>query len=336
MSVVGLTATPLFEGCSPAALDSFAARLEPRQLAAGAALMREGDDGRFFALIASGQVAVTRTGPRGVEHLARAGTGSILGELALLRGRPRGATVTAAVPTVAMTGDADAFERLLELPGVHERIRRLVSARLAQDVRPVPVDLPDGSPLMLRPLLPSDRDGVAAALRGMSPESLRRRFFSGGQPSERVIDYLVAIDYTDHFAWLAIEAGASGEGLATARYIRQADAPESAELAFSVKDAHQGRGIGSLLLGAIAAAASVSGIDRFTASLLADNTPMRSVLSKAAATFAFDEPGVTSARLTVDDSLALLEHQPRTALQSAARDIVTAAGLALTHPTTRR
>jgi CRP-like cAMP-binding protein len=57
--------------------------------------MREGEPGRDFALVVEGQVEVTRTGAGGVEHLAHATTGSILGELALLRHRPRIATVTA-------------------------------------------------------------------------------------------------------------------------------------------------------------------------------------------------------------------------------------------------
>jgi GNAT superfamily N-acetyltransferase len=166
----------------------------------------------------------------------------------------------------------------------------------------------------------------------MSEESLRRRFFSGGQPNELIIDYLVHIDYVDHFAWLVLDARGPTEGVATARYIRQHDAPERAEVAFAVKDAYQGRGIGGLLLGAIGAAASVSGITRFTGSLLSDNEPMRTVLSKGAASFAFGEPGVTSAELAVEDAASILDEGLRHELQVAARDIVTAAGLALTRP----
>jgi GNAT superfamily N-acetyltransferase len=166
----------------------------------------------------------------------------------------------------------------------------------------------------------------------MSAESLRRRFFSGGQPTERVIDYLVSIDYVNHFAWLVLDAGAPTEGWATARYVRSRDTPDCAELAFAVKDAHQGRGLGSLLLGAVGAAASVSGIRDFTATLLSDNAPMRAVLAKANATFAFDEPGVTRADLSVVNTTSQLSDTLCRELQSAARDVVTAAGLALTHP----
>jgi protein lysine acetyltransferase len=326
-----LSSSPLLAGSGSVDLDAFLEHLELRWLAPGDQLMVEGEAGKFFALLASGQVAVTRGGPNGTEQLALVGGGSVIGELALLREMPRTATVTATVPTVALTGGADAFELLLDLPGVRERIERVVSARLAEVVRPVRAALQDGTPILLRPLLPSDRDGIVAAIREMSAESLRRRFFSGGQPTDQVIDYLVSIDYINHFAWLVLDARAPTDGWATARYVRRRDNADCAELAFAVKDTHQGRGLGTLLLGAIGAAASVGGIRDFTATLLSDNAPMRAVLAKANATFAFDEPGVTRAELSVKNASSRISDAVCRELQSAARDVVTAAGLALTH-----
>jgi protein lysine acetyltransferase len=326
-----LSSSPLLAGSDSAHLDRFAEHLESRRLDPGDRLMVEGEAGRFFALLASGQVAVTRDGPSGREQLGLVGGGSLIGELSLLREMPRTATVTATVPTVVLTGDAHAFDLLLDLPGVRGRIERVVSARLAEAVRPVRTNLPDGTPILLRPLLPSDRDGISAAIREMSAESLQRRFFSGGQPTERVIDYLVLIDYVNHFAWLVLDAHTPTEGWATARYVRRRDIADCAELAFAVKDAVQGRGLGSLLLGAIGAAASVGGIRAFTATLLSDNAPMRAVLAKANATFAFEEPGVTGAELSVQSASSLLDDALCGELQSAVRDVVTAAGLALTH-----
>ena len=328
----GLGSIPLFEGCSPEALRALALRLTPRRLEAGERLMTQGEHGTFFVVLVSGEVAVTREGPDGAEQLATVGAGSILGELALLRRRARSATVAPTVRSDVLTGESDAFDALLELPGVHDRIRRLVSARLAQGVHPAHATLPSGTPLLLRPLLPSDRPAIATAVREMSEESLRRRFFTGGQPSQRTIDYLVEIDYVDHFAWLVLEDDKQPEGVATTRYIRRHDERDVAEVAFAVKDAFQGHGIGTLMLGAIAAAASVTGISRFTASLLSDNAPMRAVLAKASASFFFEEPGVTGASLAVGDAISLLDDDVRRALQAAARDVVTAAGLALTRP----
>ncbi|MGH2685180.1 MAG: hypothetical protein ACRDJP_06930, partial [Actinomycetota bacterium] len=58
------------------------------------------------------------------------------------------------------------------------------------------------------------------------------------------------------------------------------------------------------------------------------------VLAKASASFSFEEPGITGASLAVGDALALLDPGVRAALQAAALDVVTAAGLALTRPAT--
>ena len=331
--IVGeLASSPLFSGIGSAELSPLAEQLESRRLDPGERLMLEGEAGKFFALVISGQVEVTRTGPNGPEQLAHVGIGSMFGELALLRGTPRTATVTATVPTAVLTGDMAAFALLLDLPGVRERIERVVSTRLAEAVRPVRADLKDGAPILLRPLLPSDRDGIATALREMSAESLRRRFFSPGQPTEGIIDYLVSIDYVNHFAWIVLDARVPTEGWATARYVRSRATPDSAEMAFTVKDAYQGRGLATLLLGAIGAAASVGSIHDFTATLQSDNEPMRAVLAKANATFTFDEPGVTRADLTVKEATSLISDTLCRELQDAARGVVTAAGLALTSP----
>jgi len=64
---------------------------------------------------------------------------------------------------------------------------------------------------------------------------------------------------------------------------------------------------------------------------LSDNAPMRAVLAKAKATFAFDEPGVSRAELSVENAALRLSDPLYRELQSAARDVVTAAGLALAH-----
>jgi CRP-like cAMP-binding protein len=326
----GLTSIPLFDGCDPDQLAGLAAALEPRRLEPGERLMTQGEPGSFFAIVVAGEVAVVRDDERGPVRLAVVGAGSVLGELALLRARSRSATVAAVGAADVLTGDARAFDALLDLPEVHDRIRRLVSGRLAEDARPVPAALRDGTPVLLRPLLPSDRAAVAVAVRELSEQSLRRRFFTGGQPSQRTIDYLVDIDYVDHFAWLVLDGADPADGLATVRYIRRHGVPDEAELAFAVKDAFQGHGIGTLMLGAIGAAASVTGIRMFRASLLAENEPMRAVLTKGGADFTFEEPGVVGASLAVHDAACLVDEPLREALQGAARDVVTAAGLALT------
>jgi CRP-like cAMP-binding protein len=325
-----LATLELLTDCSPDEIAALEQRLRSRSFEPGEVLMHEGEAGSFFALLVRGSVTVSRMTPTGSETLAVAGRGSIGGELALLRKQVRTATVTARGPGVALIGDSNDLDFLLGLPGVHDRIRNLASTRLARDVRPVATALADGSEILLRPLLTSDRAAYTATLEEQSAEWRRRRFFSATKPSARIIDHLLDIDFVDHFAWLALEHEYSDRGLGVARYIRVADEADHAEIAIAVAEGHQGHGLGSLLLGATGVAALEAGIDEFVATVQADNDSMRAVFAKAGATTAFSEPGVVRAELHTAAAAELLEPGLRAELHSATHDVVTAAGLALT------
>jgi CRP-like cAMP-binding protein len=327
-----LASVELLSDCTPDEIAELDQRLRSLSFEPGEVLMREGEAGSFFALLVRGSVTVSRTTPTGTETLAVAGPGSVGGELALLRKQVRTATVTARESGTALVGDASDLDFLLGLPGVHDRIRDLASARLAQDVRPVTAALADGTEVVLRPLLPSDRAAYTATLEEQSSEWRRRRFFSASKPSPRIIDYLLDIDFVDHFAWLALENEHADRGVGVARYIRDAEVPDRAEVAIAVTEGHQGQGIGSLLVGAVGVAASAAGIERFVATVQSDNDPMRAVFAKAGARTVFSEPGVLHTELDTTSAAALLEPSLRAAVDAATRDIVTAAGLALTDP----
>jgi CRP-like cAMP-binding protein len=326
-----LASLPLFRACRPDAVAALAARLRWQTLRAGDTVMSEGEDAAEFAILLSGRAVVTRRADGTDETLATALPGAVLGELALLRAAPRTASVIAATTCEMGFGGLDALALMLQLPGVHDQIRNIASTRLARDARPVRAPLRDGTQVALRPLLPSDRSGLEAAVDELSAESLRRRFFSPKAPSAELLDYLVDIDFIDHFAWLVIADGTDpGSGVATARYIRQPPSGTEAEVAFSVVDAHQGRGIGQLMLGAIGVAAVAAGIEDLLASVLVENAPMLAVLRKSGAHIVFDEAGVLSARVAAEACAARLDPELRGALDRVARDIVTGAGLALT------
>jgi len=324
-----LADVPLFAGAPASELEALVDRLHERRLASGERLMQEGEAGTCFALLVEGQVEITRATAIGTEHLAVGGAGSVLGELALLRHEPRGATVTALEPCTALTGGDRDLAALLEVTGVHERVQRLVSSRLAADALPVTIAA-RGTTVALRPLLPSDRSAISDAIDAMSASTLRRGFFSSAHPSDKLIDHLVDIDYVDHYAWFVTDPGAK-VGIGVARYIRSLDHPDVAEAAFTVLDPYQGRGIGSVQLGALAVAARAAGIGAFSASMLLENEAMRGVFDKADASYAFAEPGVVGVRVDTETAAALLPPAERAALERSARDIVTAAGLALAH-----
>ena len=328
-----LASLELLSDCVPDEIASLARHLEVRSLGAGEVLMREGDPGSFFVLLIDGELVVERATADGVERVAEAGPGSIVGELALLLDQRRGATVRAVRPsTVAVGGDED-LDRLLGLTGVHDRVEHLASSRLAASSRPVVFALRDGGEVLLRPLLPADRAAYASAIDALSADSLRRRFLTGGRPNSRMIDYLVDIDYVDHFAWVVQDPQLAGEVLGTARFVRLRDEPERAEVAFEVVDEQQGRGIATVLLGAIGVAAQLAGVEVLVATVLLDNAPMRAVFAKIGASAEFGDPGEIHLEMAPSAAAALLDRDVRDELDRTVRNIVTAAGLALTRPT---
>jgi hypothetical protein len=102
-----------------------------------------------------------------------------------------------------------------------------------------------------------------------------------------------------------------------------------AELAFFVVEQYRGRGLATTLLGALGAAGSSAGIERFVASVLYENAEMRGVLDKAGARWGVQDPGIISASIDVGAAGGLVDGELRSRLARTARDVVTAGGLAL-------
>jgi GNAT superfamily N-acetyltransferase len=133
------------------------------------------------------------------------------------------------------------------------------------------VTLRDGARVTLRQIGPKDKRLLASSFERLSEESRYRRFFtakSSLSPAE--LDYLVDVDHHDHEAIVAIDP-TSGNGLGVARYVRSADDPELAEVAVTVADDWQGRGLGRALLERLAYRARREGVRRFGARVQSDN-----------------------------------------------------------------
>ncbi|PRP91532.1 Acetyltransferase Pat [Enhygromyxa salina] len=147
------------------------------------------------------------------------------------------------------------------------------------------LELADGTPVRLRPIQPSDKDQLARGLARLSPESRYLRFFTEkSHLSTQELAYLTEVDGVDHFALVAVHRE-TGEGIGVARFVRLApegdDAGDAhvAEAAVVVLDEFQNRGLGSLLLRRLSAAALERGIDRFAAEILGENQRIRHVLA---------------------------------------------------------
>jgi GNAT superfamily N-acetyltransferase len=97
--------------------------------------------------------------------------------------------------------------------------------------------------------------------------------------SEEMVRYLTNVDHHEHEAIIALDE-ATGEGLGVARYMRSEKRPDVAEVAVTVIDDWQGRGLGTLLLEVLSARAREEGINSFTALMLATNEEMMDMLKR--------------------------------------------------------
>ena len=125
------------------------------------------------------------------------------------------------------------------------------------------VVLTDGGTAHVRPILPSDADALVALHGRLSQESIYLRFFTPHPVlSSREIERFTQVDYNDR---MALIAELDDEMVAVARYDRNPGDGTEAEVAFTVDDAHQGRGFGTIMLEHLATIARAHGITRFVA-----------------------------------------------------------------------
>jgi CRP-like cAMP-binding protein len=287
-----------FAGIPAGDLAVLAAKLQPLHAVADEVLMRQGQEAVSFAIIVSGRVEIRHVEPDGQVLVAELPAGLIVGEIALLRHAHRNATVTAKDDVRGYLGYHDAFESMLAMPILAERMVRTARQRLAALITPIPVMTKDGTKLFLRPVLPGDSERFVEGSAAFSRETLYRRFLSGGARSEAQLAYLFEVDYVDHFVWVVTD-GIDGPIVGDARFIRDKENSASAEIALTVADAWQGRGVGMLLLGALAVTACVDDIQQFHALSLADNGAARALGDKLHARWETKEPGVLATAMVI-------------------------------------
>lgn len=143
------------------------------------------------------------------------------------------------------------------------------------------VVLRDGVPAHLRPIGPPDAEALQEFHTGQSERSVYLRFFA---PMARLSEAdLVRFTHVDHRDRVALVVVVPRDGreqiIAVGRFDRVS--PTTAEVAFTVADAHQGRGLGSVLLEHLAAIARELGLEEFTAEVLPQNGAMLAVFREA-------------------------------------------------------
>lgn len=150
--------------------------------------------------------------------------------------------------------------------------------------------LPDGTPLVIRPIRSDDKDRIATGLSRLSAETIRRRFLAAKpRLTAAELAYLTEIDGFSHIALVAIDPADPSGVVAVARCVRLPDDPRTAEWAIVIADHLQGRGLGKLLMSQLAATARRTGIEHFSAFILDDNVAARRLLQHVSAGVERDE-----------------------------------------------
>ncbi len=294
---------------------------------AGDRLLRRGEVASSFLVVVNGEAEVL--GHPDLNTIAAVGPYGLIGELGLLTRRPRSHDVVATTHLHALHGDIDTFTTALDHDPVRTHFGQVAARRLAEAVSPIAWTAKDGSDIILRPLLPRDRDAYLQALGQVSTETLRSRFFTPVQPSQKVIDHLLDVDFVTQFAWIVARAETPDVGLGIGRFIADQEHPGRVELAVTVLDGAQGTGLGTTLVGAVATAAYAMGYREMSAFVLSTNKPMRAILDKCGARWRHFEPGVVETVVPLGDVTAALTTGLTAELALATKGLAIAASLAL-------
>lgn len=173
---------------------------------------------------------------------------------------------TSGAPTVAIDAGMPPGALPVAMAGLQHYPHHLVAM----------IQLPDGTPVLTRPIAPQDRRRHWRFLCSLSLQSRYQRLMSPRCLLPGELRRMVEIDYRREMALVALVQEPGGGELVeigVARYVR-GEASDTAEFALVVTDAWQRRGLGRRLLERLIATATATGIRHLGGITLATNTPM--------------------------------------------------------------
>ncbi len=140
--------------------------------------------------------------------------------------------------------------------------------------------LKTGKAVEIRSLRQSDRADLEQAVKRETTQSLYRRFFTVKREfSEKEAEFYINVDFVKHVALVAIVTEDGKPAIVGGgRYVTVQ--PNEAEVAFSIIDEYQGRGLGTLLMRHLIAIARSAGFKTLIAEVLPENVPMLKVFEK--------------------------------------------------------
>ena len=203
--------------------------------------------------------------------------------------------------------------------------------------READVVLRNGSTVRVRPVRAEDHDGLLVFLRGLSPDSIFFRFFSGSVDLEKAARWAVDVDYRNRYGLVATsgpEASIVGHGT------YQSTGDGRAEIAFAVSDSLQGQGLGTILLAHLAEAATENNIGTFYAEVLPANHRMVEVFRESGFPVEIrSEPGLIVVELPASlspEAIERFEMREQTAAVAAMRSFFAPRSVAVIGASRRR
>ncbi|MGH9010811.1 MAG: GNAT family N-acetyltransferase [Acidimicrobiia bacterium] len=174
------------------------------------------------------------------------------------------------------------------------------------------VRLADGTDIALRPLRSGDGKLLAAGFDRLSERSRYRRFLTPvPQLTPSMLAFLTSVDGVHHRAWGAVISEPAGPvGAGVVRWVRSGKDPAVADMAVTVIDDYQGRGLGGLLLDVAVLDAFACGVERFEGVVLGENIASRRMLARGGARLRPDGSGVLAFTLELRPRVERLRTSP--------------------------
>lgn len=180
------------------------------------------------------------------------------------------------------------------------------------------VTLRDGRKVRIARIMPRDAPLIAEGFKRLSAETRRLRFLASKPTlSNTELKYLTEVDGHQHEALGAIDP-VTGRGIAVARFVRDHDDPSRAEVAVTVADEWQHRGLGTLMLERLSDRAREEGVRHFTALVAGDNAAMQPFLEGLGGTVTVTEVGGGAVEYAIELAPQGLGRQLETMLRAAA------------------
>lgn len=128
---------------------------------------------------------------------------------------------------------------------------------------------------------PYSKDQISEGLRNMSPESIRFRFLGSKRDfSEQELEYLTTLDGFNHYALGVEERNEKKRGVAIIRMVRSSHDPKEAEIAITIIDEYQKKGLGLFLMNLMLLAVSEREIERLSFTYLPQNEAIAKLITR--------------------------------------------------------